>query len=314
MVQRRSMNVSVGPIIALLFLVLCAPDSRVPSSESGTILHIPFQLTKNKIILPVTVADSREFKVILDTGMHFEGLLLYNDGALTLENTIEVLVPGAGADAPSTAVMAGSASFRVGDVEFTNQRIIVLQGETMKGFPSDGVTGYSLFGSYVVEVDYDKLLITLHQSEKMDIDTSWQLLTMTFKDNKIPWIEATVNTTGEQEVPVSLYIDLASSEALEFLIREHMKFELPDNLEDTYLGRGLSGDIYGHKGKISSLKLGSFELVDVSTAFAPAEVRSKQEGADGILGNNALRRFNCIYDYKNLKLYIKPNSSFSELF
>ena len=89
---------------------------------------------------------------------------------------------------------------------------------------------------------------------------------------------------------------------------------LPDNLEDTYLGRGLSGDIHGQEGRISSLKLSSFELIDVLTAFAPAEVRSKQEGADGILGNNALRRFNCIYDYDNMKLYIKPNSSFSELF
>jgi len=62
------------------------------------------------------------------------------------------------------------------------------------------------------------------------------------------------------------------------------------------------------------LKLASSELIDVVTAFAPAEIRSKQEGTDGILGNNALRRFNCIYDYKNEKLYIKPNSSFNELF
>jgi len=300
--------------MVLLFLVLCAPDSQAPSATSSPAPHIPFQLERNKIILPVTVGNSREFKVILDTGMSFEGLLLYNDGAITLENAIEVLVPGAGADTPSTARMAESASFRVGDVEFTNQRIIVLQSETMKGFPSDGVTGYSLFGKYIVEVDYDNSLITLHQSERIEVDTSWRVLSLTFKDNKIPWIEATINTTGEQDVPVSLYIDLASSEALELLVREHMTFELPDDLEDTYLGRGLSGDIYGHEGKIPSLKLGSYELVDVLTAFAPAEVRSKQEGADGILGNNTLRRFNCIYDYENQRLYIKPNSFFSELF
>jgi hypothetical protein len=301
-------------MLTLLCIVSCTPDSQTPPAKSSTAIHIPFELQRNKIILPVTVGDSRVLKVILDTGMSFEGLLIYEDEGISLENGIEVLVPGAGADEPSTALMAESALFHIGDVECTNQRIIVLKSETMKGFPSDGVTGYSLFGNYIVEVDYDRSLIVLHQEEKVNVDTSWHTLALTFKDNRIPWIEATINTTGEQEVPVSLYIDLASSEALELLVREHMAFELPDNLEDSYLGRGLSGDIYGQTGKITSLKLASFELTDVLTAFAPAEVRSKQEGADGILGNNALRRFNCIYDYENLKLYIKPNFFYSEPF
>ncbi len=297
-----------------MFPIACEPDSQTPSAKTGKTIQIPFQLERSKIILPVRIGESRELKVILDTGMGFEGLLVYNNEGISIENGIEVLVPGAGADTPSTALMADSASFRVGNVEFTNQRIIVLQNETMKEFPSDGVTGYSLFGNYIVKVDYDRLLITLYEFGKIDIDTSWQALTLTFKDNKIPWIEAMVNTTGEQDIVVSLYIDLASSEALELLVRDNMKFQLPGNLEDKYLGRGLSGDIYGQEGRISSLQLGSFELVDVLTAFAPAKVRSKQEGADGILGNNALRRFNCIYDYENSTLYLKPNSFFSELF
>lgn len=297
-----------------MFPIACEPDSQTPSAKTGKTIQIPFQLERSKIILPVRIGESRELKVILDTGMGFEGLLVYNNEGISIENGIEVLVPGAGADTPSTALMADSASFRVGNVEFTNQRIIVLQNETMKEFPSDGVTGYSLFGNYIVKVDYDRLLITLYEFGKIDIDTSWQALTLTFKDNKIPWIEAMVNTTGEQDIVVSLYIDLASSEALELLVRDNMKFQLPGNLEDKYLGRGLSGDIYGQEGRISSLQLGSYELVDVLTAFAPAKVRSKQEGADGILGNNALRRFNCIYDYENSTLYLKPNSFFSELF
>jgi len=34
------------------------------------------------------------------------------------------------------------------------------------------------------------------------------------------------------------------------------------------------------------------------------------KGADGILCNNALRRFNVIFDYSGSMLYIKPNRSF----
>jgi len=299
--------------IVSLFTVSCEPTSLTSTKK----YEIPFNLSRNKIILPVKVGDSRELRIILDTGMHFEGLLVYNKDlkdSITLEHEIEVKVPGAGADSASTAVMADSMSFFVGAVKFTNQRIIILQSDVMADFPSDGVTGYSLFGNYIVEVDYDKMVITLHESGEVKIDSSWELLPMTFKDNKIPWIEAAVNIHGKNEVPVSVYIDLASSDAVELLTKEDMKFDLPDELKESYLGRGLSGDIYGQEGRIAALKLGSFYLEDVVAAFAPAEVRSKQEGADGIIGNNALRRFNLIFDYKNARLYIKPNEYFSEPF
>ncbi len=303
--------------IVSLSTVSCEPNVGISNSPSGKKYEIPFNLSRNKIILPVKIGDSRELRIILDTGMHFEGLLVYNKDlrdSITLENEIEVKVPGAGADSASTAVMSDSMSFLVGAVEFTNQRIIVLESDRMAGFPSDGVTGYSLFGDYIVEVDYDKMIVTLHESKEVTVDSSWEWLPMTFKDNKIPWIKAAVNINGKKEVPVSAYIDLASSDAIELLIKENMKFDLPDGLKESYLGRGLSGDIYGHEGRIARLRLGSFYLEDVVTAFAPAEVRSKQEGADGIIGNNALRRFNVIFDYKNARLYIKPNEYFSELF
>jgi hypothetical protein len=278
--------------------------------------EIPFKLIGNVIILPVRIDDSREFKIILDTGMSFEGLLLYSkelEDSITLENAIEVLVPGAGSDSGSTAIMADSMSFLVGQQEFTNQKLIILQTDRMKGFTSEGVTGYSLFGNYITEIDYDRMIITLHESE-IQVDSLWEWIPMTFKEHKIPWIEATVNINGDEEVLISCYIDLASSDALELLTKENMKFPLPEKLEDAYLGTGLSGDIYGQKGRIHSLKLGSYYLEDVEAAFAPDEIRSKLEEADGIIGNNALRRFNVIFDYENARLYIKPNEYFSEPF
>ena len=45
-----------------------------------------------------------------------------------------------------------------------------------------------------------------------------------------------------------------------------------------------------------------------------AGVRSKQDNADGIPGNNALRRFNVISDYAHKRLHIRTNSHYSEPF
>ena len=316
MIKPQRISISILLLFAILSVLSCKPSTPISKSTSTTKVQIRFKLVRNVIILPVRIGDSREFRIILDTGMPFEGLLLYGKelkDSITLENAIEVLVPGAGSDSGSTAIMADSMSFHVGQQEFTNQKLIILQTDRMKGFTSEGVTGYSLFGNYIVEIDYDRLIITLHESE-VKVDSPWEWLPMTFKDNRIPWIEAAVNISGEKDIPVSLYIDLASSDALEMLVREEMKFPLPEKLEDAYLGRGLSGDIYGQTGEIHSLKLGSFYLEDVETAFAPAEIRSKQEDADGILGNNALRRFNIIFDYERARLYIKPNEYFGEIF
>jgi len=303
--------------ISAMLLALTIVSCKSGITEKNKTLEIPFTMPRNVVILPVRIGDSRELRIILDTGMHFEGILIYNPDlrdSISLESAIEVQVPGAGAGSASQALMTDSGTFNVGNVEFTNQRIIVLQNEMMRGFPSDGVTGYSLFGKYAVEIDYDKMLITLHDPERVNVDGSWEYLPLTFKEYKIPWVEAEVNIDGIRDVPVSLYIDAASNDALEILIREEMKFALPENLEDSYLGRGLSGDIHGYKGRIHSLRLGSFVLEGVAAAFAPADVRSKQKGADGIIGNAVLRRFNVIFDYKNERLYLKPNEFFSEPF
>jgi hypothetical protein len=115
-------------------------------------------------------------------------------------------------------------------------------------------------------------------------------------------------------VRLAAYIDFASGEALELLTRDANQFTLPEATKQKYLGRGLSGDIYGQEGTISWMRLGAHELKKVIVAIAPAAVRSQQQDADAVVGNNALRRFNVIFDYAGRKLHIRPNSHFLEPF
>jgi metal-dependent amidase/aminoacylase/carboxypeptidase family protein len=51
-------------------------------------------------------------------------------------------------------------------------------------------------------------------------------------------------------------------------------------------------------------------MAAVTVAFTPAEVRSKQPGADAVVGNGLLRRFDCIFDYHAKRLYLRPNSRY----
>jgi len=278
---------------------------------------ITFKLVNNKTTLPVRIGDSRLLRIVLDSGMGWDGIVITDPDlidSIKLVNPQDANIGGAGNSGHSTAVFADSMSFSVGELEFKDQRVVVLRSGGFRGGTFDGVTGYSIFGHYTVEVNYDKSEIILHQPGNFKTDRSWTEIPIYFKENMIPWIDAKIVIKNEEPVNVSCYIDYASSEAIELLQKPGQKFILPEKTEDYLLGRGLSGDINGRRGRISKVLIGPYKFNDVLAAFAPAEVRSKQKGADGVISNNLLRRFNLVFDYSKKRLFIKPNSFFNDTF
>jgi hypothetical protein len=243
--------------------------------------------------------------------------MIYNPDyldSLNLSQAMEVQIGGAGSGKAATALMLDSTDFSLGNINMLNQRLLVLQSDTYKGFPSNGIIGYSIFGHYTTEFNYDDNTMSLYQPENFNIEAGWTEFPLYFKDNKIPWIDASVVIADEEPIPLSMYIDYAAGDAIVLLEKPSMKFKLPEETTEVHIGRGLSGDIYGTKGRISKLILGPHELHNVMASIAAAEIRSKQDNADAILGNGSLRRFNLIFDYANEKLYLKPNSHFNEPF
>ncbi|MBN1880509.1 hypothetical protein JW823_10395 [bacterium] len=273
---------------------------------------IPFQLQNDRIILQAVIGDSKPMKLILDTGMQSDGILVYNPDirdSITMIDPIGADISGAGKDGPAGAVFSDSMGFRIAGIEFPNHRIIMLQNDSFRGFPSDGVVGYSLLGHYAVEVNYDRNELLLHDSDKLTVDASWTAIPLFFKENKVPWTTIRIAVEDESPVLLACYIDSASRETIECLTRPGCSFKLPKNLEPVYLGRGLSGDINGNKGKIGKVMIGPHELHDIEAAFVPTEHRSKQPGADGVIGGGLLKHFNVIYDYTHLVFYLKPRET-----
>ena len=201
---------------------------------------------RNRSMITVKVDKYLIPDILLDTGFAFDGLMIYNpdyNDSLQLPNAMQVKIPGAGGGEPSIALMLDSANFNIGNLELTNQRLLLLQSDTYKGFPTNGIIGYSLFGHYATEINYDDNVLRLHEFDQFNPDKDWISIPLYFKENKIPWIDISVVIDREDPVTLSTYIDFAAAENIELLEKENMKFKLPENLEDKYLGRGLSGDI-----------------------------------------------------------------------
>ncbi|HEY5125248.1 MAG TPA: hypothetical protein VIK14_16075 [Ignavibacteria bacterium] len=307
------LNLLIIKICILLFLPLHCLKA-VDTSKHHT---IPFKLVNNKVLVPVNIGNSRTFDLILDSGFGFDGIILFNRDladSVNLANLILVNIPGAGDGPPSQAIMSESMTFNSGTCEFNNQRVIILQNDLFKGSASDGVIGYTYFGHYKVEVDYDNKIITLHDSADIIDESGWESIPLTFDENNKPHLNIYISIENEEPVKLDVYIDYAASLSIELTVREGMKFKLPEKYEADFEGYGLSGDVKGKTARISKFKIGKYEFKNVTATFFEGNSRSKDKIADGVISNDALRRFNLIFDYQNKKLLIKPNNSFNEPF
>jgi len=298
--------------LIILFAAISVPAITIRSD----ILQVPFKLERNRVIIPTSVNGSPPYNLILDTGMGFDGIYLFHKefpDEIDTTGSIEVHVPGAGSGEASTAIMIESGSLEFGEVSVDSQRVIISKSLHTQGFPTDGVIGWNLFGHYTVEINYDTESIKLHDMTDFKADSTWVSIPITLK-NGLPFLKGKVEVVDGETVPMTMYIDLASGDALELLTGANQKYTLPENLDSGYLATGLSGDIHGYRGWSRHLWLGEFMLSDIATVFAPEKVRSKQEGADGILGNDCIRRFNVVFDYTNRKLHLKPSKYFRTAF
>lgn len=300
--------------IAVVILLTSFNCSAFEKAEK----HIfTFKLINNKVIVPVSIGNSRTFDLILDSGFGFDGMILFKSqlaDSISLHNRIIVQIPGAGDGPPSNGIMSDSMTFKSGNCEFKNQRVIILQNEMFKGSVIDGVIGYSYFGSHKVEVDYDNKIITLHDFEDAIDEKEWESVPLTFDANNKPHLNIYVQIKDEEPVLLDVYIDYAASLSLELTVKDGMKFILPDKYEADYGGYGLSGEVKGKTARISKYKIGKYEFRDVTATFFEGNSRSKDKYADGVISNDALRRFNLVFDYRNKKLLLKPNESFNEPF
>lgn len=300
--------------ILVLMTLLFKSDSFVFCQD---VEQIPIKLEREKTLVTVKIDNIVIPGILLDTGFPYDGIIIYNPAyldSLNLSRAVPASLGGAGNDHDQNAMVIDSATFFMGKTAFINQRIILLKSDIYKGFPSNGIIGYSLFGHYAVEIDYDKSTLILHQFDTFKPEKGMAKISLYFKENMIPWVDIGVVIKNEKPVTISAYIDFADRDPLVILEKPVMKISILEGSEQKIIGTGLSGDIYGKTGRISKLIIDTFELNNVNVTIAPASARSKQKNADAVLGCGALNRFNIIFDFKNKYLYLRPNKSFNKRF
>lgn len=292
--------------------------------ENQKTQKIKFQLINNLIIIPLKI-NGEKLSFVLDSGVRKPILFNISEtDSLQINNVSEITIRGLGEGEAMKALSSKGNVFELGKARNNSQGLFVVMDKqinfsTSLGFPVHGILGYDLFRDFVVEINYGARHIKLHDPKKYTYSNSKKEQTLPLSiDGSKAYVTGTVlMQNSKNNIPVKLLVDTGSSDAL-WLFREPERgLEIPEKNYEDYLGRGLSGDIFGKRTKIQGVKIGDFVLKDAKAAFPYKESFGyiKNLGdRNGSVGGEILKRFNIVFDYSREKVTLKKNNNYSTPF
>lgn len=285
---------------------------------------IDFKSASNLIIIPVTINDSDTLNFILDTGVRHPIITeLPFINKLNLNYMMPVEIKGLGEGKELTAYRSGNNTMNIEGLTARNQEVQMIIDENfqishMLGIPVHGLIGFNLFRDYIVEIDYLNEQLTLFKPEYYKYrDRRKDIILPLHFDGYKPFVRTSIVTDEMKEVPVKLLVDTGASDALWLSENSDERINLPQKNIETFLGRGLSGDLFGVKGRIDGIWVGPLVLPKPIVAFPNSELIDQlisSNDRNGTIGAEILRRFNVTMDYRNQRLTLRPTHKVKEDF
>lgn len=284
---------------------------------------IKFKTASNLIIIPTIINNSDTLNFILDTGVRsiiITELPFVNRLNLNFLQPIEIA--GLGDGEPLTAYRSGNNTIKMDGLISHNQEINMVIDENFQfsqvlGIPVHGLIGFDLFKDFIVEIDYNNKLITLRKPEKYTdrVNNRDIVMPLHFEDNK-PYVRTTIMTDKNEAISVKLLVDTGASDAIWLSTESDDRIGIPEKHIETYLGKGLNGDLYGVKGRISGVWIGPVLLDEPIVSYPDEEHVSSiiTDDRNGTLGAEILRRFYVTIDYPNSQIRLKPTSDVKDDF
>lgn len=281
------------------------PESRLKSrvTKNDT---IPFSLTSYNAIKVKAVINN------IDTlNLHFDvssfGFHLTQDAILKktrlLSNQPDAL---AGRAKPNYNKLNKTSKLQIGTVVWNNPEILPT-GVT--AHEMDGRFGWDLFEGKNVEIDYDHNVLIIRSKLPKSLKG--------YTRSKIAFIHSLACLKGTFEIEKKNYtgyfsMDTGSEQAIILDSTWASKQNFPQNL--SLIKSSVLSDARGEKYEIKTVltpifKIGNFKLANIPTISgvsinsAPLEIN--------YLGNDLLKRFNMVLDFKTDLLYLKPNKLFN---
>ncbi len=312
-------------VLCLLFSLFALPvfsqgNFILQKGKSG---KIKFQLINNLIVFPVEI-NGVELSFLLDTGVSKP--IIFNflniSEALQINQAERIYLRGLGEGTAVEAIRSRNNIFRIGNAVNINQDLYAIFDPELNfaprlGVPIHGIIGFDFLKDFVVEINYSARYFKFYIPEFYTARNcrNCKTLRLDFFNNK-PYIDSKIYMEGA-EIPVKMLIDSGGSDSLWLFEEEDKEIHVPEKHFQDFLGRGLSGRVYGKRAKIEAFEIAGHKMKRVNVAFPDSlsiSFARKFKERSGSVSGNVLKRFNWVFDYRNNAVTLKRNSNFSSPF
>ncbi|WP_166962249.1 aspartyl protease family protein [Yeosuana marina] len=264
---------------------------------------IPFTLgSDNRIYLKGRINNSNTLDFLFDTGAN--AIVVVSN---LIENKVNLKLDGEidnnGSDGNHKVATSSKNKLEIDNLNWENVSLLSIDYQRPK---FDGVLGWIAFENKIVEIDYEKKILIIHQSFETVPKDYKKIETKMI--GGVPYIKGKVITENKKSEGWFEY-DSGSNGSFNL----SQKFASENSLNNVMkkVGTSTSTGSAGISWKsndyiLPKLQFGAFDLL-----FVPISISEKDpEGVEAheILGNNLLKRFNAIIDLQKFEIYLKPNS------
>lgn len=310
-------------LIFIFVLIFCKPINaqngfQFTNNKKKVVLH--FKLINNLIFIPIKL-NGVELTFLLDTGVEETILFSLEEQEKVQFYSVEkIKLRGFGNEEPIEGLKSSNNQLSLPNMVDEDHELIIVLDQNFNfssqiGIPVNGIIGYHFFKNHLVEIDYDAKKIIIYDENKRSrkrIENKFSSFDISMENHK-PYTVAAIDLMEHKKVPVKLLIDTGNTDAVWLFQNVSEEIKVPPKNFIDYLGRGLSGDIFGKRARINNLKIGDFNLETPIASFpdssSVANVNFVKQRT-GSIGGEILNRFKIIFDYQNNKMHLKKGRDF----
>ena len=280
---------------------------------------VPFRLVNNMMVIQAKI-NGKELSFLVDTGV--KKTVLFNiqvSDSLLLKNVETLKLRGLGEGNAINALSSEGNLFNCNGIINPSLSLFMITDNLFDlsakmGIDVHGIIGGDLFEDFVVKINYANQKLTFYDPDTYTYAKckTCETFPLDFYGNK-PYIDVYVTNQAGTEHKVKLLIDSGGGDSIWLFPYSDPNIYVPEKNFDDYLGKGLSGDIFGKRAKLREIRIGSFLIFNANVSYPDSTsmvtMHSNKE-RNGTLGAGILKRFHVIMDYPGRRITLKKNNRF----
>jgi hypothetical protein len=313
--SRRAMALT-----ALLTLTSFGAVHAAPPRADGLVARFPFELLANAIFIPLHVNGKGPYLFSLDTGSSNSVVATEVAEELAISAGETFQSTGAGSDANMASSIARLDFTLPGGVKrSTNEGALIAMSGLwpLIGKKFYGEVGFDIFKPYVVQIDYERCLISLYDPARYQYHGTAPKLPARFYGAYDPQVEGELMAPGRPPIPVHFTLDTGAGGTI-----VASPIVTKNNLLEA-VGRAIKAQDQGVGGampsevtaQLAGFRIGPYTLKRPIVALSlDTEGSLSNEAISVNMGGNILRRFTVTIDYVHRWVALEPNRSFAKPF